>query len=420
MSRTRFVLFPLAPCLAALACAQASPPPGGVQDRLPPRIVATTPDTLAVVPGFDGPVVFRFDERISERGITNMSALVSPRTGDVRVKRGKDEIRVELSSGWLPGLIYRVLLVPGVRDLFGNELKVPSELVFSTGPQVAGAVIAGVVTDRITGRPAQRVFIDATLRSDSITYVTTIDSASFYAFRYMAPGIYDMVAWADQNGNGKRDASESASRRQVLPVNRDGDTAVVELAVIPFDTTPPRITRAEFRDSLQIRVFSDDYIDPASRLDQARITILQLPDSTEVPGPYSLMSLDSFNALPKAPPDSMGKDTAGVADTISADSLAGRGPPPISQGRASAGRGPPPRSTSPFGAPTEPLPFQELVLVPASPLEPGRTYLVDIRGLVNIAGRPNGGGEVEVTVPEPKPPPPDTSGASPRLRRPGR
>jgi hypothetical protein len=281
-------------------------------------------------------------------------------------------------------------------------------------------VIAGVVTDRITGRPAQRVFIDATLRSDSITYVTTIDSASFYAFRYMAPGIYDMVAWADKNGNGKHDASEPASRMQVLPVNRDGDTAVVELAVFPFDTTPPRITRAEFRDSLQIRVFSDDYIDPASRLDQARITILQLPDSTEVPGPYSLMSVDSFNALPKAPPDSMGKDTAGVADTISADSLAGRGPPPISQGRALAGRGPPPRSTSPFGAPTEPLPFQELVLVPASPLEPGRTYLVDIRGLVNIAGRPNGGGEVEVTVPEPKPPPPDTSGASPRVRRPGR
>jgi len=58
--------------------------------------------------------------------------------------------------------------------------------------------------------------------------------------------------------------------------------------------------------------------------------------------------------------------------------------------------------------------------VPASPLEPGRTYLVDIRGLVNIAGQPNGGGEVEITVPEPKPPPPDTSGASPRARRPGR
>ena len=98
MSRPHAGLIPLAAALLALACAQATPPPGGVEDRMPPRIVATTPDTLSIVESLDGPVVFRFNERISERGITNNSVLVSPRTGDVKVKRGREEIRVEVEK----------------------------------------------------------------------------------------------------------------------------------------------------------------------------------------------------------------------------------------------------------------------------------------------------------------------------------
>jgi len=287
------------------------------------------------------------------------------------------------------------------------------------------------VTERTTGRPAQRAFIDATIRADSITYRTTVDSSSFFALRYLAPGIYDIAAWADLNGNGKRDPSEPASARQARPINRDRDTVVVELAVVPFDTVPARITRGEARDSQQIRLVSDDWLEPGPRLGQVQVTILHLPDSVEVPGPHALMSVDSFNALPRAEPDTAAADTTAApdtlaaADTLAGDSLARRGPPRIGAGRPPPmaglrGAGPPRGASNPFGAPTEPLPFQELVLVPSTPLEAGAKYLVDIRGLLNISGLPNGGGEVEITLPAPRPPPPDTSGiraAAMRLRR---
>ena len=49
MSDLRGVFVATVVGLLALACAQATAPPGGVQDRLPPRVIETTPDTLEVV-----------------------------------------------------------------------------------------------------------------------------------------------------------------------------------------------------------------------------------------------------------------------------------------------------------------------------------------------------------------------------------
>ncbi|MBA3522095.1 MAG: hypothetical protein H0T90_06310, partial [Gemmatimonadales bacterium] len=54
--------------LLLISCARMEPPPGGPPDTAPPRLIATLPDSLAVVPGFDDDVEFRFDEVISEGG----------------------------------------------------------------------------------------------------------------------------------------------------------------------------------------------------------------------------------------------------------------------------------------------------------------------------------------------------------------
>src|SRR5690606_10245632 len=107
----------------------------------------------ATVPEFSGPVIFRFDERISERNIENI-AIVSPSDGDVSVDRGRSELRISIEGGFQPGRVYRVILLPGVRDLFNNERRAPAELVFSTGPAITETALAGLVVDRITGRAA--------------------------------------------------------------------------------------------------------------------------------------------------------------------------------------------------------------------------------------------------------------------------
>jgi hypothetical protein len=109
------------------------PPPGGPEDRSPPGVVAVSPDSMAVVPGWDDPVVVTYSERISERQVEE-SVMVSPRTSPVAVDRGSRQIRVSLRRGWEPGQIYHVTIRPEIQDLFNNRVTEPVHLVFSTGP----------------------------------------------------------------------------------------------------------------------------------------------------------------------------------------------------------------------------------------------------------------------------------------------
>ncbi|HEV2291870.1 MAG TPA: hypothetical protein VGR60_08505, partial [Gemmatimonadales bacterium] len=52
--------------LLGTACARIAPPPGGPPDLKPPVIVATVPESMAVIPDFKGDVEFIFDETVSE------------------------------------------------------------------------------------------------------------------------------------------------------------------------------------------------------------------------------------------------------------------------------------------------------------------------------------------------------------------
>ena len=375
-----------------VACARALPPSGGDEDREAPRVIETVPAPLALEQDFRGEVVFRFNERISERGVDDNAVLVSPRTGAVRVSRGRTEIKVSVEGGWRQGRVYRVILVPGIRDLFGNETREPAELAFSTGAELTQTVIGGLVSDRITGRPASLVMVEAVPRGDSTTYVTSADSAAFFSFRYLLPAVYDVVAYADQNRNRRRDPAEAYSRTIGVSVNRDNDTVVVEnVAIVPADTTPPRLLRAEARDSTSARLTTDDWLEPSVDLQFIEVSLMTLPDSVAVPGAHRLMTVDSFTVWQQRLRADSTKPDSAAADSVSAP----RAGPVRAQPIAALRGGIP--------APGLPLPYQELVLIPAAPLAPGGRYRVTIQGLVNISSRSGGGGAVDFEIPERRP-----------------
>ncbi|MGH7447100.1 MAG: Ig-like domain-containing protein, partial [Longimicrobiales bacterium] len=118
--------------IGALSCARPMAPPGGERDVVAPRLVSTKPGPLEVVAAGSTPVIFRFDERVSERGFSEALVSVSPLDSTLRVDRSGAEVRVQIDGGWRPDRVYRVVLLPGTRDLFGNERREPVELVFST------------------------------------------------------------------------------------------------------------------------------------------------------------------------------------------------------------------------------------------------------------------------------------------------
>lgn len=393
------------------ACARPMAPPGGELDERAPQIIATTPDPLAVVTELGEPVRFEFNERISEQGVRE-SVLVSPATGEVEVKKGGSDIRVEVDGGWQPDQVYRVVLLAGIRDLFGNERREPASLVFSTGPPVPNTAIAGLAYDRLTGRAASDVIVEATKRpaeaiedpSDTVSYTTAGDTSAFFALTHLPLGEYDVLAFIDQNRNRRRDPAESVSAPLPVSLAAESDTIAIDLSIVPSDTTAPILTAAQARDSLQVLLTFEDHLEPDSTLDHVEVALFALPDTTRLPGTPRLVRPDVYEEELRARADSARADSA-RADTAAADTL--EAPPR-----------PPPAAAPDFtpepelGIDIGPLPVRELVLVPESPLEHEATYLVRVGEVTNVSGRTGTAGEVEFEVP-PRPPPPDTAATPP-------
>lgn len=386
--------------LAGFACASAEPPPGGPPDREPPRLLHVSPEPNSIVPGWDRPVVFQFDERLSERGIRE-SVLVSPETGEVRVRKKGSRLDVSIEGGWREGQIYRVVLLPGVLDLFGNARKEAVEVVFSTGPEIPNTVLAGTVVDRLTGKPVAGARVEAIHQPDSTTYVELTDTAGMFVFLRIPTGEYRLRAYQDDNRNRRPDVFEiQDTARTLLAAN---DTALHALALLAPDTTPARLLRAEARDSLQVRLFFDDPLDPLRPLTGAEFGLWQLPESTAVaiasvlyPHEWERQRAEAAAAARPQDTTAEPRDTTGQPrDTIQQ---------PQNTTRQGGVR---PATAAQDSTPS--LPTWELVLVPGAALRPGVRYRVEARGITNVAGVAGGGGSVVFNGPAA--PRPDTARA---------
>jgi hypothetical protein len=344
-------------CLVLMtACARAYPPPGGERDTAPPRLIETTPAALTVVPANQDPVVFRFDERISERNFSEALVTVSPLDGALRIDRGRDHVRVEIDGGWRADRVYRVVLLPGIADLFGNARKDAAELVFSTGAPVPSTAIYGMVLDRITGRAAQRPIVTAARRADGAVYTAVGDDEGFYSLRHLPYGEYDLRAFSDQNNNRRRDSLEPVDSGRVQALRAGADTADVMFQVLSRDTTAAEVREATAVDSVNVRVRVSDYLDPATAFANATAEVLMLPDSTRFAG------VTAFT---------LGREP--VRRVAPADTAAARTPPPA------------------------PPPANEFIAQIDRALITGR-YVIRVRGLTNIGGVAGGGGSANFEV----------------------
>ena len=406
--------------LLLASCARQSAPPGGPPDARPPVVVRTTPEALADVPDFTGPVRFEFDERISEQGgggPLDDAVTVSPRTGEVRVGHGRRSLSVEVGGGFRPGIVYRVTLLPVVRDLFGNALRDPFELVFSTGGEPEETAVAGEVWDRVTGRGVGGYSLNA-VSEDSLVYLASSSEGGIYAFRYLPSGSYDVTAFDDQDRDGEPGPSETRGgfTLDVAP----GDTLFVDVPVVAPDTSSAVLLGAEVMDSVTLALRFDDYVDPGSALDDLSVSIVsENGESVAVRRAFhaaewiqhvdgvmdSLARADSV-ARAEAPVDTLPVtdtlpaadslptiDTLLVADSLAAgDSLAlpgadrRRGPPPLPGGGI--------QGLDQALARDRVLPGRRIVLVLEEPLNASGAYTVSVDGVVNLEGRQGGGGEV--------------------------
>ncbi|HEX5870878.1 MAG TPA: Ig-like domain-containing protein [Longimicrobium sp.] len=376
------VVIAAAALAGAPGCAHIEAPTGGPVDSIAPVLVAVRPDTNAVLERWIGPVVFEFDETLSEEGVEDAVTL-SPRLGPVSVDKEGRELRVKPRRGWRPGVIYQVEVAGGLRDRFNNRRTEPIRLVFSTGPAIPDTRASGTVTERITGLPSVQARVDARRLSDSLIYSTQADSAGRFAFRQIPEGEYRVLAYRDNNRNRRADPFEPRDSAALTVAVGQAPTA--RLAILLPDTTPPRPGSARMTDGW-VEVRFDDYLDPEQTLSTGQVEVIG-PDGAGV-----ALAEVRIGAPPQA------RDTA---EGDSVPPAAAQPPRPVQ--RDTAGRDTAAADTVPRG----PLPAQGLFARPAGPMLPDTIYTVRVRDVRNVNGLV-GGGEVPLRTPRPAPPPKTT------------
>ena len=436
------------------ACARPGSPAGGPRDLIPPMIASTWPDTFEIIEATRDPVKIAFSERISEQptqGTTmDRAVLVSPVTGAHRVKHTRSGLEIDVIGGFQPDLVYRVRVLPTVKDLFSNTLEGPFELVFSTGAPYETNVIAGMVRDRLTDETVEGVRVEAWEQEtrDPPVYVAITDSAGVFALRYLPSGSYQISLYQDVNRNDEADFTElqgSAAESLGLPPPLADTIILREVTLLRPDTAPARLIRVEAMDSVLIRLAFDDFLDAEGSLGPVHVQIA----GEEGPGPEidRLIWPRHYDSL-RAVADSVAAEDRRVAMVdslgIVADSL-----DRIFVGMQAAGdtlgvdtlgavlerirlriAPPEPREAPAPGVAAEPspiLPQQEIYVLLAEPLAPDQLFLATVTGVANINGLGGGGGEVSFAWEPPEPEPveepdtaavvPDTAGVPPDTAR---
>jgi len=375
----------------SLACASASPPPGGPEDRNPPQLLAVIPDSNAV--NFDEPNVgFQFDETINNRGSGAQELdnyfLVSPSDGNPRVSWHRSRIDVRPRNGFRDNTAYTVTLLPGLTDLRGNVTRSGASVVFSTGPTIPPGRITGTVFDWVAERPAARALLQA-VTPDSVVYLAQADSLGRFTLGPLPNGSYLVQAIVDANNNRALDRSESFDTVRVL-VPR---AAPVELLAATRDTLPPRILSVTSVDSLSLRVTFDRFLDPAAPPSASALRLVA-SDSTPIP----LVAV----LTPRAEQAEAQARQQAVTDSIRrADSLAGKPILPPSLANAAARRTP----TGP--TPSVPPPYTALLLRLARPLAHDAIYRLSVTDARGLSGRSQSS-ERSFTTPRAPPPRPPT------------
>ncbi len=399
----------MAVMLALAACAKIAPPPGGPEDRSPPKLVATRPESLAIIPDFHGSVELRFSEVVSEGasasqglGTSDLERVVilSPTNQVPTVSWKRDRITVHPREGWKPNRVYRVELLAGLFDLRQNRSDSGVVITFTTGAPVPSARLQGQAIDWVGDKLARGALIEAVLQPDSLVYRAVADSAGRFSLSPLPRGEYLIFAVIDQSRNRRRDPREAFDSVRV-----GADSSVVPaLWIVPHDTVGPRIQAITPNDSVSATVTFTLHLDPYQRIDTSVVRLSLLPDSTPVP----VRSL-----LPKAADDSI---QALLAPPPRPDSLH-----PPAQDSLKAGKRPPSTPAREAKRPAadttqtgrllrqRPVLTDRLVLRAGGALTPGAKYLLQIDGIrsVNgVASQPH----AALTIPVPKAAKPAESG----------
>jgi hypothetical protein len=297
--------------------------------------------------------------------------------------------------------------------------------------------LAGQIWDRISGQGVQGALVSA-VGPDSLVHVARADDQGIFAFRYLPAGTFAVTGFEDVDRDGEPGLREVQGTQPATLAS--GDTLLLDIPVLPPDTTAAVLARATALDSVTVVLEHDDYLDPAAEASQVDVDlsrdagrapavsrvfheheyaayVREVTDSLAAAGgagaPAAAAPGSDTLTLDLAAPDSAApgttpSDTVAVAPPAPARS----GPPQLPGVRGGGGRGAASGGQAGAPPPGRVLPGRRLVALLDAPLEVGVEYQVRVTSVVNLNGLPEGGGEAMLLLEAPPPPDPPAAADS--------
>jgi hypothetical protein len=156
--------------------------------------------------------------------------------------------------------------------------------------------------------------------------------------------------------------------------------SVGEIWAFRHDTVAARLQALAMTDTVTITATFNQHLDPDQRLAADSVRVRALPDSTDL-AVLAILPQAAFDSAFAPPPPTV--DTSAVADSVAQPDTAAAAPPPPRR----PGAREPARDTSDMAPLTSrPILFDRLLIRLGEALVPGRSYVVEVRGLRNVSG----------------------------------
>ena len=250
-----------------LSCATQVAPGGGPEDKLPPRVAGVYPPPNTTNHPNELMVKLEFDEWINASIPRSAVSISPPIDKKLRFEVSGNTLLLTSRAVLDTGTTYTVTFAGGIKDLRGNALAKPFQVVFSTGAiidslSVSGRVLVNEEMMRNKEFPSVGLFLMGEARKsrhylekyrDTVTkelpveplllkepplYVTRADSAGHFTLTGLKAGQYRVVAFVDGNGNQKVELSTEQVGIWTADLNLTPESHdTVWLAVADMDTT---------------------------------------------------------------------------------------------------------------------------------------------------------------------------------------
>lgn len=193
--------------LLSWGCANVVTPSGGEKDITPPIPISYMPDSAAT--GFDSKEIrIQFDEYIQLNDVFNQVIVSPPLTHQPKFKLKGKTLIISISDTLKVNTTYTINFGQAIKDLTEGNILDNFTYVFSTGAVLDSLQMSGVVTDAITTKPLEKIYvvvyqdaIDSAFTTTRPYYFARTDKNGNWSIKNMRAGNYSVFALEDMNFN---------------------------------------------------------------------------------------------------------------------------------------------------------------------------------------------------------------------------